>query len=179
MVNAQTKNGKFFISGSSRFSSQFIDSKAESNGYSQSYSNTQVSFEPSFGYFFADNVVIGLTSSLTYNKSDDASMSSFLFGPMTRLYLSQSNIKPFLGGQIGMAFENQKYNDSYLTSSMEVKLNGMFYGVELGMAVFMNESVSFDVSAGYSGTSLKYSEDSSMKAKSGGISINLGFSFCL
>lgn len=176
-TNAQTQPGKFFISGSTQLNATFVNGKQEYSGQTSNYHYTQLSFQSSAGYFIVENFALGLSANWTYSKSDSYSNSLFTLGPVARLYLSSTNVKPYLVGNIGGAFERQKETSSVYNS--DVKYNGLAYGAGLGIAYFINEKVSFDVQAGYQGFSLKNTDDSSYRTSTNNIVINLGFSICL
>lgn len=176
-IQAQTQTGKFFFSGGTQLNASFVDTKDTYGSQSQTSHYSSITLQSSVGYFVAENMGIGLNAIFFNYKNDTYTSSSSSFGPMARFYLSSTSIKPYLNGNIGLAFSRSKESSSMYNS--DSKANGFVYGGGLGLAFFLNEKVSLDVFAGYSGSSLKDSNDSSIKSSQGSVVINLGFTVCL
>lgn len=128
--------------------SKYGDNESESN-------ITIFNFSPQVGYFFADGFVGGVTANFLYysEKEKDAddkySTSIFKAGPFLRYYFEMEKIHPYL--HAGAAFGNVT-NDS----SDDDKETILEVGGGVGVAIFLNEQVSFDIIAGYNYFQMKY-----------------------
>lgn len=119
-------------------------SKVSQPGYSivESVDDSQTTFKalPSFGYFVADGLVVGINVGFASSKieqfSSETKSSSLLVGPLVRYYLPTSNENFFIYVQFDLLFESGKttvaINPSYKTSAID-------FGVAPGLVYFINQ----------------------------------------
>lgn len=149
---SQTEKGKIFVAGSSNlsFTSQKAKWKNDGETIGDDESITQFNIKPSVGYFIANNFAIALSFSYERKKEEDNMDRTFLVGPMVRYYFMQSNIKPYVQGDLMFgSYKNE------VEESMDFK--GSVFGWDLGggVAFFMNDYVSIDLGLGYTSASIK------------------------
>lgn len=183
---AQTQKGKFLIEAGSNLSGTFAnDSYDSGNGLLQKSTNNQYSVQVGVGYFIFNNFVFGVEPTLKYviNKgktaNDKLTSTNLSIGPILRYYIGKTKIKPLVQANLGWLSGNSKYTISTLNST--TKSSGLNYGGGLGVAFFVNESVSFDGIIGYSYSTTKSTDSNSNNTTqtSGDIGFIVGLTICL
>lgn len=175
-AQAQTQQGKFLISGSTDLTATFSKTKFEYDGEELgSGRTTNIQLSVDWGYFFAENVALGISTGIDYTEDKESSQkqTTTAFGPFARLYVGSSKVKPYFQGMAGLASSKIKGGTN------DTSLSGLAYDFGIGASIFLNEKVAIDGLLSYGGTSLKYSENSKAKLKMSGVSISFGFSLCL
>ncbi|MCU0335840.1 MAG: outer membrane beta-barrel protein [Chitinophagaceae bacterium] len=127
--------------------------------------SNQFQFNPTVGYFFADNFTLGGTLSFNSQKLGQVRSSEFGIGPFARYYFGNANTKPFVVGEFD--FLSSKTKSS--ASSAEIKSNGTRFLIGLGFAAFVNETIAVEGVSGYSYSKFKDADGS------GGFNLRLGF----
>lgn len=179
---AQTEQGKTIISGQSSLSFLFAKQKSKSdNGENEGPTQSELKFSPQIGYFVFDNLALGIAvpvefSSLKFEDSYSQKSTLIAVAPFITYYFGNSNVKPFLQAAAGIGTSNSQ--EEYSGNEYENKYSVFLWNVSGGLAVFINEYVSFDFGVNYNSTSLKNKEDNSQNVRSitSGIGVNLGFS---
>lgn len=132
-VNAQTSAGNMMLGGGISFSTTSYEASSD-------VEDSYISFSPSFGYFVADNFVVGAGLSILNSVEDNGfnrtEWSSFGFGPFVRYYKFTSNDKFAFYGQASLLFESGKQD---ATPGGEVKTGATTFAVSPGFAYFFNE----------------------------------------
>ena len=132
-VRAQTSSGNMMAGGSFEFSSYSRQSGSNAD-------QSSVGFNPSFGYFVSDDLVVGGSLSLGSSRSgtgDAKSISnSFSIGPFARYYFFTSNEQFGFFGQAGLNFGSGKTDPAVgrITQS-----NFISFALQPGAAYFFNE----------------------------------------
>lgn len=174
----QTNRWDFIVGGNFTLNFNTLDVKDEQASVNISR-DFGFNIKPVFGYFFSDNVAIGIIidysySSSKYQDEDDGNhitdkSNAISAGPFLRIYLGDSYVKPFIHGDFSIGNYNlsQDYDDTnlFITS----------YDVGGGVAFFLNEYVSLEVLAYYGNTSLKRNYDSNIKQVISGFNLDVGF----
>ncbi|HEY0679715.1 MAG TPA: outer membrane beta-barrel protein [Chitinophagaceae bacterium] len=148
-VSAQTEQGNWLVGGNFNLSTV-------SN-------NTSIGLNPTAGYFVMNNLAVGGTVTLMYDKLGENSSTTFGLGPMVRYYFGKSNIRPFVDGEMSFISEKFKYPGGTNTE------NGVGYFLGMGLALFLNENVALETLAGYTHTNI------SEGSKDGGFAMRIGF----
>lgn len=182
-TNAQTEKGNFLLGGESKLNFTFLNSKEKwDDGSDDMGKTTNLQFSPIVGFFIANGIAVGAEVPISYysykNDSDDKySTTSMALAPFIRYYfeLSNSNLKPYLHGEIGLGSLKEKYNPSVGSSIDET--SGMFlYQIGGGLGIFLNEKVSIDIGLAYSSVSIKSKENNpdNYRDISSGIGLGIG-----
>jgi len=174
---SQTDQGKLIIGGSSNLGLNFRTSETEINGNNNGSEQKTTSFNisPNIGYFIIDNLAVGI--SLPFNtgssKFDDgkSTFSSFVVSPFVRYYFTQSNIKPYILGRVGFGSSKSSFRSSF--SDNDSKSNVFNFGFGGGVAIFVNDFVSFNLGINYGNSTSKPNNDSVADIKT--TNSNLGF----
>ncbi len=127
-----------------------------------------VSIEPSIGYFVSNNVAVEFTLDVESKEQDEYKQSSALIGPFIRLFIGQSNIKPYLQGDI--LFGSRIMDDG--NDEFEFKTSGIDVGG--GVAVFLNKRIALDFSIAYASITSTLEEDTKYKENITGFGLNAG-----
>lgn len=183
LLNAQTNQGKFLMGLSSNiFNLGYYTSmsKSDANGSEEADKRFGVFLQPKIGYFFIDNLVIGLDLGVglqtgkTENDNNYTYTSSSV-GPFVRYYVPTSKILPFfeLGGSVGLMsnkFEDSTDNTGILT-----------YRGGIGLAAPLGERVMVDILAGYHSQTYKDREnnENNVRRVMGTLGLNIGFTILL
>ena len=190
--NAQTEKGKVLLGTTVNLAGNivnYISPQSNNVGVSfgtatskygeyESKSNITIfNFSPQVGYFFTEGLVGGATINfVNYSEKDkdsDEKYSNSIFkaGPFLRYYFDLGKVKPYL--HAGAGFGNINYDDS------DYKTNIMDIGGGVGLAIFLNEFVSFDILAGYNYFKMteEYNDDPSYDSENtmGNIALDIGF----
>lgn len=179
-AQCQITKGRLYISGSSDLSLLSLK-KEETGRFEKSSEETSFSFAPSAAYVVFDNTLLGVRlnySSLKETEGEREEMDKSLgIGPFVRYYVGEWKFKPFVEGEIQVG--NSKYSNkdgTDLDTELEYKLFG--YAVSGGVAAFVNDYLSFDMSIGYQGQNREGKElDHAIDSK--GLAVRLGVSIVL
>jgi outer membrane protein len=137
-VSAQTTKGSKMLGGSVSYESYTND-----NGTNPDYKRHSFYFDPTAGYFIADNVALGLTLGLGTSGSsqdqNDWKYFGFNVGPMFRWYKATSNEKFyfFVHGAVGLGKSNQESDNGFTVT--EFSTTWFNANVYPGFAYFFNE----------------------------------------
>ncbi len=183
-VNAQTEAGKVLIGGDTRFitSSTNVnwgtDEDNEDTGR-----KTNFGISPLIGCFVANNFAIGVEVPISILIEKDGhgreySSTSMSFAPFAKYYFGSSNVKPYLNSKIGVGSLRVVENSNY-SSYYDDRATIFLYRISGGVAIFLNESVSIDIGAGYQSTKLKVLDDYNKEYRniSSGFDFSIGFIF--
>lgn len=175
-VQAQTQH-HLLISGTTDLSAFFTNEKRSYAGQElYTTKRSQLNLKPSIGYLITQNWAAGMFVYANYQRNGGQKQSMIAFGPMSRYYLGSGIIRPFVYGELGIAYPRFKYEDAQGTRE---RFTGAVYGLDLGSSFFINEVLAIDAMIGYDGASLKFEEDSRYKIKRNGLSFNIGLSIRL
>lgn len=148
-VFAQTEKGRWMVGGSGTGSFDTDD-----DGIKQ----TLVLLTPSAGYFVARNVALGAGLPLFYSRfkfttgnQTDSRAATVGLSPFARFYFGQSQVKPFLQGQVGYAQTWSKSSGTFGGGNFSNTDGQFVYGGAAGVAFFLNEHSSLDLSLNYLG----------------------------
>lgn len=181
-VRAQTEMGKILLGGNTGFSVVSTKNKElTANTYSEYSKSKSLKLTPQVGFFIANNVVIGLE--VRYEKdelkqsSKTYTSSSFYLIPMAQIYFSKDVMKPYIYGGVGTG--NTSNDFTYSPDNNEAKLT--LYEVGLGVATFVNKSVSIEIQGSYSSVTSKYDDNYGIEKadKINGIGFQIGIVVCL
>ncbi|WP_400078594.1 outer membrane protein [Winogradskyella sp. R77965] len=179
---SQTEKGNLIIGGSSDLSFSSSKSSVKPNNENQGDDTVlRLSFGPSLGYFIIDKLAIGLQVPVSFSKRKSESSNGFETYPFEikstsvsaitfiRYYFSESNIKPFLQGNVGFGINN---SDSFLvdfetgnTEYGKIKSNTFSYGFNGGVAFFINSNISIDLGINYLSITTKPDENNDFDFK--------------
>ena len=183
-VFAQTQKGDFLLGAGTSLDFSFLNSQVSTDSYeSDKVKNNSFEFTPRFGYFLANNLVVGidfLTSKASEKDDEDKYKSStFAVGPFARVYIGNTNVKPFLHAGFGFGKNTEEYNSSYAGyPDDKVKSNLTTYDVGGGVSFFLTPKIALEIGISYGNASSKYTnyynEDATNKVK--GIASSIGFS---
>ncbi|MEO7313355.1 MAG: outer membrane beta-barrel protein [Chitinophagaceae bacterium] len=146
---AQTEKGDWMVGGNI--------------GFRTNKNNSNFSFSPNAGYFFADRFVAGAALQTSFEKTGDIKSSTVGLGPFARYYFLNGNFKPFAVTQVNYLVAATRYNGTKTTT------NGYGWLLGAGAAAFISQDVAFEGVAGYN-----YSQFSSASSNTG-FSLNFGF----
>lgn len=170
---SQTQKGSFMASGSTEMSYSSLKTTVKYDGETLGESDDNMNsfnFQPSFGYFVADNLAITGYISYSSESEGDVSANSFMVGPGICYYVGSSNVRPVFLAELGIG--SQKMNDG-----VDEEKFGTF-GVSFagGAAFFISEAISFDAMLGYASVTSTYKDDNKAKVITSGIAFQAGFS---
>ena len=139
-ATSQITKGNFMVGGNASFTS--ISSSNNSK-------TSQINLTPNVGYFIFDKLSVGTLINYSYSKSKDNFGGSSIYksnniGPFIRYYLLNKE-KDY----------NVFYETSYNFSLLKDNKNTEF-GNKLGLVLFLNSAVGFEVSLKYSLNKYKY-----------------------
>jgi outer membrane protein len=173
----QTTKGSFLLGGQSSLNLDFSSTKSKSDlGSSDQYKKTSFNLRPAIGYFFVDNLALGIELPIQYSSmkdSDDDKMtqSSLVFAPFLKYYFGDSMMKPYVNGSIGFGRGSVSYDFTMGSDSYSMSL--FAYQLGAGLSIFLHEKVSLDLGLSWSSTSTTQVEDNPTNSKT--ISSGLGF----
>ena len=161
---AQVEMGKIHLSGSSdlTFSSQKMSMQIDGETVGDEVSFSNFNFSPSLGYFFSDGFALGLSLDFESSTVGDESTSTFLAGPYAVYYFGESNVKPFLRGDV--MFGNSKDD--------EVDMKAFGWDLGGGVAVFLNNTVSLEFGLAYVYGDITNPDDSDQKIVTKGVGVS-------
>lgn len=135
-ANAQTDKGTLLLGGGLGFSS-------EKEGES---SSSTLSISPNIGYFLKDNLAIGANIGFT-SFGGDAKGSEMQIGPLVRYYAFELGEKAKVFAQASYGFGSSKEGD-------EEAVGTSSWGISVGPAFFLNESVALETTLNYGSTTV-------------------------
>ena len=160
-ANAQITKGNWMVGGSANFNSTSYESTSN-GGSSSEGKGIGVTIYPTFGYFIADKLALGLSPSFGYSKTEGGNAyTSYGAGPFVRYYLLKPEKMINVLTHIGYSYGTDNSNS---TSNI---LN-----FKAGPAIFLNSSVALELTLSYNISQLT-SDSSSATYKS----FNIGFGF--
>lgn len=184
-LNAQTEKGQILISGSSSLNFSIEKDKTKSDNIDTEGSRTTTfDINPMGGYFIINNLAVGISMPIILSSSKDgdgdkSKSNSFIFGPFGRYYFDAENIKPF--GQLAFGFGTltEKYTPEGEDTYKE-KYGQLSFAIDVGAAVFLNESVAIDFAFGYGSNRIKpkNNNENNLRYVTGGFGFSGGISFC-
>jgi len=134
-VSAQTEFGKCLISGSTNASLLMSTPDGSDN------KSFNVNVSPAYGYFVAKNVAMGLSFAISYTELNNSYYSSnqtvFQFSPFIRYYIASDSSKAKFFVQLEGGYMNSNKNTGY------------FFSGGLGVSIFANQHIAFDIGASY------------------------------
>lgn len=104
-------------------------------------SGTIVGLQPAYGWFVANNLVVGAGVPFLHIGSSGTSINQIGLTPFIRYYFGPSQVKPYLGASVGVIN----------TSTRALSSTDAVYSATGGLAFFINRSVSFDFALTYTG----------------------------
>ena len=181
-VFGQTEKGKFFVSGDINLDFSFHEKKFKNSvDITDEGHITNFGFSPFAGYFLSNKLAVGISVpvSIESEKTDAGNiyrLSSFVIAPFIRYYLGQGKLKPFIYGLAGTG----KLKAKIIISSddiIESSYNLFVYEFGYGLAFYLNDIVSLDVTMNYTSeiTQDNSTFGSKLKEISRGANVNIGF----
>ncbi|MEM9990709.1 MAG: outer membrane beta-barrel protein [Bacteroidota bacterium] len=164
-VSAQiTDRGNFLIGGTLGFSTASSSFEVTEEGQTEegdSGNSVQFNFAPAIGYFFTDNLAIGIGLDYTLNTtttpeslsdaggdSDKIVDSDLLFGPYARYYFPVGEDKAFFvegSFGIGNSVNDIEIDDQNQTTATSVTA----LGIGPGFTIFSNDAIGIEALAKY------------------------------
>lgn len=148
-LSAQTEKGNMLLGGGINF--DFTDNDFDTGSSTNDVStSTFINFNPSFGYFIADNFVVGASIGLAFTstESDGGNFSSssngIAFGPFVRYY-SESG----LFGTAGLGFGSTNFEQDSDFGDADFTSSTFSWNIGVGYAIFLNESISVEPTISY------------------------------
>jgi len=131
-INAQTEKSDWMVGGNMTINT--------------TRGNSEFTFQPSAGYFFANNFVAGAQLTLSFAKQEDTKYSTFSVGPFARYYINikDSDFKPFFHADFNVGSTGVKVPSFDKTTTTTTSF---FIGA--GGAYFINRNVALEALAGY------------------------------
>lgn len=164
--------GFAYNSGSSEAKLFFSGEEVQSLEYDQK--SFGFSFEPTFGYFVADGLVVGVSPSFSYNKQEASGLlhtsNAYSIGisPLIKYYLNNGL---FLGLEPGYHYSvSEQEGVANKTKTNLISINPSF-----GYAIFINSKVSLEPSIEYSFEKTLRKNESDFDSKNNRILFNIGF----
>ena len=151
---SQTNEGDKLVGGTVSFGTQFVQ-----NNNNLLFLN----FNPNYGKFILDNIVVGAGVGLNFQKQDDNSVTSISLLPFARYYVGNSDVLQFYG-EIKGGYIFQRLNNNFTT----VNNQGGQFNIGPGAAFFLSENVSFDFQVNYQFVRIE-------EARNRSLSFNFGF----
>jgi hypothetical protein len=170
-ISAQTKKGNMFLSGGTNLTVYFFNSSKplNSGNSGEATKSNSISFMPSFGYFVANNLSIGLEGYLNYGvyKTGGAKYSS----NELRLAPTISYFWPFnpMEGKLRLY---SRFGVGISTGT----LKGFTINPGSGISYFIKESISLNMDAGCNYKILTHNGDSNSKTFEQDYFNNIGIS---
>lgn len=142
-IVAQTEKGRFLIGANSSLT--FASVKGEALGVKTDRIKT-VKVMPSASYFVIDNLSAGLALEYDYQSTNIGASVSVLTD--FRYYLTRSVVRPYLKANIGYINTNKQIIGHQY--EYNASLHGLKVGGGLGLAFFLSNSISLDLTGYYS-----------------------------
>jgi len=135
---------------------------------------------PGIGYFLFKNFLVGIDFSLDYyHQKDNGKIykeTTTALSPFLRLYIGDKKVKPFINGAAGPGWIKTKSEYNGNTSEQKSRLSG--YEAGGGLAFFLSDGISLDLSIAYASATSKFTDGSNVKWENTakGFGSNFGFS---
>jgi len=131
---AQTSKNTWLLGGSASYSST----------QEGDLHNTVLDISPRVGYFILNDFAVGLNANINTTKDEGSNVSVASFGPYARYYFAPlgKNAKLFANAQVIFGNEDEGMGKSNLSG----------WGLSAGPAFFINESIAFETTIGYTST---------------------------
>lgn len=165
--------------------------KLSSEGENAQYRIHDLSLTPSAGYFVIRNLLVGTGIPVSHHSEKfgndliNFKLSATRIGisPFARYYVSSSKLKPYIGFGFSFARETQKsINSTQNNENTESKLNILSVSPSLGVAYFINKTISIDAQLAHSWNSNRYvsrypviTDPSFFNFKSQSLTFGIGF----
>jgi hypothetical protein len=188
-ISAQTKKGNLFLSGGTSLTLNFLNSSTPvNNGISGEATKwNSISFRPSFGYFVANNLSVGLVGSLDYgvtrNMDNIWTSNTLMLAPTISyfwpMYLLDGKLRFYSRFGVGIAIKTNKNSyKNYLEQIVNSKssLRGLSINSGSGFSYFVKESISLNMDGGLTFNYLKDKDDSKSITMEQKYFYNIGFS---
>lgn len=176
---AQTEKGQFVVSGKTSLDFTYSKTKLEAGNLPDVVSQDKydLTISPAIGYFVLDNFAVALQASYGINDGKSGNeMSQFSLIPSVMYYFPVSEIvRPFVqagAGYVNISTKNPLSSGGTATQSF----NGYTWAGGIGLAFFVKENVSIDLTGQYASVNTSFSGDSSIKMDMNGFSGSIGFS---
>lgn len=191
-LQAQTEKGKIMVGLSTTqmnfgFFNNQIKSDSDSLDEGKTSESLSVNFSPKVGYFFIDNLCLGVDVDLNWQKNKDEASTyvrkytTFKAGPFVRYYVPMNNVLPFAEINSSFGYFKQEFENDEVNSDYGYQSNVTSFGGGLGLAAPLGKRVTFDVLAGYNSTTskLKENNDDNTRYNTGSFNFKLGFTLFL
>ncbi|MEL6560792.1 MAG: outer membrane beta-barrel protein [Bacteroidota bacterium] len=143
-LSAQTEKGNMLLGGSVNFS--YTDNDFDTGSSTNDIStNTSLNINPSFGYFIADNFVVGANIGLSFFSSESdsgnltTSSNGVTFGPFARYYTDSG-----LFGTVGFGFGSSNFEQESDFGDADFTSSTFSWNIGVGYAIFLNESIAIE-----------------------------------
>jgi len=176
-VNAQIEKGKILIITGTDLAMSFGKSRLVNDGSnSDEGKSKKISILFSIGGFTANNFALGFSVPIEYeyNEVDNniEEQSSYGIAPFMRLYLSRTNINPYI--QFDAGYVHVKNRPQNILKGVNL-FNGFMMDGGIGFTTFVTENIAFDGQILYGYSKLYNSDDNDLQLKINAIGLNLGF----
>lgn len=185
-IYGQTEKGKFVFGGDTSISFTSEKTKFISDDFeSDNSESSTLSFLPGAGYFVIDNLAMGLQLQVSSTKQslnvgtsegDPTFKTNTLSAtPFLRYYFTKGNIKPYIQGKVGAG--SSKFTRENTSNEGESKNSLFIYGVDGGVAIFINSHIAINLGVGYSSIRSKDKENNDNNARTISKVIGVGAGF--
>ena len=158
-VNGQTLPRKILLKGSSELSGLFSTDTYEIGSNYIKSKTTQIKFQPSIGKFYSHFIFLGIYTEYGYQKqtedyeeyegNDSETITKMLsIGPFLRVYAADMKFSPFLHLNIGYSRHSIEQEQD-ATENPKIKMDGLNYGVGVGMEYFIDKKFTFEFLLNY------------------------------
>lgn len=187
------KKGNILLGGN--IGANYTSSKMESINYTNSITTYLLSFSPNIGYFFIDNLAIGITTSLEYNwsksnyyttgfsnpfwQTSKGDAYTIGIGPYAKYYFQNGFFTSIEALYLYKYLEDKQ---TQLENNITADNNQSTYEISpsFGYAFFLSQKVSLETSIKYQYDITDYNfEAGNAKLKNNGIYLNIGFQIFL
>lgn len=162
-VKAQPLPGKYILKGSSELTGQFLTTDYKSGSNSVQVETSQINFQPSVGVFISHYIYLGIYTGYKYQKETEGDSynksKEFLIGPYVRGYFGDFKFIPFVQGNLGYSNNKLEQKDDISGDVSDLKLDGINYGLGVGVEYFNERKFTFEFMINYSGTSVSKTEN--------------------
>lgn len=178
---AQTEKGQFIVSGRTSLDFTYSSTKVEGNQIPEGSDSSQDSYNfnisPALGYFVIDNLAVTLQASYGINNGKTHNeIAQFAIMPGIVYYLpTEKNVRPFAqvgGGYVNISSKTPLSSGGFATQSF----GGYTLAGGIGLAFFVKDNISIELSGQYARINTSYSADSSVKMDMNSFSGSIGFS---
>ena len=146
ITNAQITKGNWMVGGDGYYSNSSFESKTKSNIVTSNSGSYDAAIRPNIGYFFADKLVIGLSTVTGISKTNGNSTAVFSYGggAFARYYLLKTDKTINILTDISYQY--------YLNSQTDDKAS--VFVLKGGPVIFLNSSVALELTLNYGLTNL-------------------------